>query len=399
MQKAQKIRRAAALLIQPRERVSVNLAGLFSGAPSVTAKTEWVALAPHLAAEIPLHIAEMLALAEVEEARWQAWPDLAARIGEPVLERLLELGLVVGEGTPASARDLALRATHWHPLACASHAFSRWTGVGDGEDVMQTRHAGMTDLVKRHGLPPPHLHSRVPAERRQPLPAPLANAFDDLLQSRVTCRNFEARARLPLQTLSTMLTRTFACQAQLEVIPDAWLAKKNHPSGGGLHPFEAYLLLRGVEGVAAGLYHYHAGDHALEALQPLDETAALQTARQFLAGQHFFAEAQVTIALVPRFARTFWKYRQHPKAYRVVVLEAGHLSQNLYLAAAELGLGAYVTAAINEVEIELAFGLDALMESPLAACGFGLRSHHRQTVELDPLGKIWPLDGETEPAG
>jgi putative peptide maturation dehydrogenase len=358
-----------------------------------------VALAPHLGQEIVLDVAEMLALAEVEEARWQNFSEVAARVDAGILRRLLDLGLLVSEAAPAAERDGALRDTHWHPLACVGHAFSRWTGVGDNEDVMQTRHAGMTGLVKRHGLPPPHVYSRGPADERLPLPAPVADDLDALLQSRVTCRNFDAQVRLPLQALSSILARTFGCQAQMEVIPDAWLVKKNHPSGGGLHPLEAYLLLRDVEGVASGLYHYHAGDHALEPLQMLDESAAAQQARQFLAGQEFFAEAQVMIAVVPRFVRTFWKYRQHAKAYRVVVLEAGHLSQNLYLCAGALGLGAYVTAAINEIEIEQAFGLDALQESPLAACGFGLRRAEKRTVELDPLGKIWPLDSKTEQAG
>ena len=97
----------------------------------------------------------------------------------------------------------------------------------------------------------------------------------------------------------------------------------------------------------------------------------------------------VTDVLVPRFARTYWKYRRHPKAYRVIVLEAGHISQNLYLAAAELGLGAFVTAAINEADIEAAFGLDPLEESPLAVCGFGLRAAQRGEVEFDPLGAVW----------
>jgi nitroreductase len=61
----------------------------------------------------------------------------------------------------------------------------------------------------------------------------------------------------------------------------------------------------------------------------------------------------------PRFGRTFWKYRNHPKAYRVTILDVGHLSQTLFLSATELGLGAYITAAINEVDIEQRVGLDA----------------------------------------
>ena len=94
--------------------------------------------------------------------------------------------------------------------------------------------------------------------------------------------------------------------------------------------------------------------------------------------------------MTPRFARSFWKYRNHAKAYRALILDVGHLSQTLYLAATELGLGAFVTSAINEVEIEQAFGLDPLEEGPLAVCGFGWRASEKTTVEFDPLKQVWP---------
>jgi SagB-type dehydrogenase family enzyme len=110
---------------------------------------------------------------------------------------------------------------------------------------------------------------------------------------------------------------------------------------------------------------------------------------QAVAQQHWFADAHVAVVLVPRFDRTFWKYRRHMKGYRVVALEAGHLSQTLYLAATEAGLGAFITAAINEKPLEAAFGLDPLREGALAVCGFGWRGETMDTMELDPNGAVW----------
>ena len=72
-----------------------------------------------------------------------------------------------------------------------------------------------------------------------------------------------------------------------------------------------------------------------------------------------------------RFPRNFWKHRNHAKAYRVAV---GHLSQTLQLCATRAGLAPFITAAINEVDIESAFGLTGYLESPLAVRGFGLRA-------------------------
>jgi SagB-type dehydrogenase family enzyme len=108
-----------------------------------------------------------------------------------------------------------------------------------------------------------------------------------------------------------------------------------------------------------------------------------------VAQQHWFADAHVVVLLSPRFDRTFWKYRHHAKGYRVVALEGGHLSQTLYLSATEAGLGAFITGAINEVELEQAFGLDPIHQGALAICGFGWRGPVMETAELDPAERVW----------
>ena len=180
--------------------------------------------------------------------------------------------------------------------------------------------------------------------------------------------------------------------------------KKTSPSGGALHPTEAYLIVRQVEGIAPGLYHYRAADHALQPLEfdleasPGDarhQAGSEKNALDYLAwiavgGQQWFADAHVLVALAPRFARNFWKYRNHPKAYRVAILDVGHLSQTLLITATELGLGSFITAAINEVDIERAFGLTSYVDGPLAVCGFGPRADTMTTSEFDPNRKVWP---------
>ena len=106
----------------------------------------------------------------------------------------------------------------------------------------------------------------------------------------------------------------------------------------------------------------------------------------------WFADAHALCVLAPRFQRNFWKYRNHPKAYRVCILDIGHLSQTLLLSATEQGLGSYVTAAINEADLERAFGLTHWIDGPLAICGIGPRAGTMDTYELDPNRKAWPRD-------
>lgn len=72
----------------------------------------------------------------------------------------------------------------------------------------------------------------------------------------------------------------------------------------------------------------------------------------------------------------------------MVALEAGHLSQTMYLAATDAGLGSFITGAINEVQLEQAFGLDPIHQGALAVCGFGWHGEVMETAELDPSGEL-----------
>jgi putative peptide maturation dehydrogenase len=390
------VRRCAVLMIEPRERLLPDLHGLLSGASPFRAEMSCVALAPHLDGAIELDVEELAALARIGETPWVALEGLAAMFPPGVVDRLLRKGLLLGDGAVHAQlreRDDAMREGHWRSLSAVAHYFSRWSDTGVDEDARITRHRSITDLVSEYGLPPPHLTERVPRERKVRLPQAEASPLDDLFRRRVTCRNFDTSAMLGQHTLGDLLQRVLGCHAIVDVIPGVRGLKKSYPSGGGLHPLEPYLLLQRVEGLENGLYHYHAGDHALEPLGCLSADEAGQLARCFVAGQGFFADAPVHVILVARFRRTFWKYRNHPKAYRAILLEAGHVSQNFYLAATEAGLGAYVTAAINEVDIERALGLEPLRESPVAVCGFGARAPNLATMELDPLGAIWDEAG------
>ena len=147
--------------------------------------------------------------------------------------------------------------------------------------------------------------------------------------------------------------------------------KKTSASGGSLHPIEVYPLVRAVEGIEPGLYHYSVEQHGLEPIERLDAVEVEALARSFLGGQWYFSSAQVLFVMAARFDRSFWKYRDHDKAYSAILLDAGHLSQTLYLVCAELGLGAFVAGAVNDAAIDERLGLDSLAEGTLVVSGCG----------------------------
>lgn len=389
-------RRCAVVMIEPRERLRLDVASLFSGDNALASEMGRVALAPHLGVEVELDADEAIALLGIGETPWFPIEKLATGVAPDIIRRLVEKGLVIGDGDAHAelrARDEAIRAAHWRPLSAVAHYFSRWKDNGLDEDARFTRNRPVEEFVEEYGLPPPHLVERASRERRDRLSRAADSPLDALFRGRSTCRNFDVDATISRAAFGDLLQRVLGCLAVVEVMPGVTTLKKANPSGGGLHPIEPYLLVRRVEGVDTGLYHYHAADHALEPLTRMNSAAAGRLAKIIVAGQGFFAEAPVLVMLVARFGRTFWKYRNHPKAYRAIVLEAGHISQNLYLAATEAGFGAYVTAAINEVDIEQALGLDPLHESPLAVLGFGPRAAEKTMLEFDPLGTVWDENG------
>ena len=106
----------------------------------------------------------------------------------------------------------------------------------------------------------------------------------------------------------------------------------------------------------------------LQALAPPDARAH---ALAFVAGQDWFADAPLLVVMAPRWRRNFWKYRNHAKAHRAIMMDAGHLSQTFYLLAAEAGLPAFITAAVNEIDIAQALGLDPVRDGVIAVCGCG----------------------------
>lgn len=387
-----RVRRCAVLFLEPREEIAFDLGELLGGGDGLCRDRRWVALAPHVGEMIQVDAVERELLGELSPSQWIEPPALDAMQAR-ALERLLAAGLVIGD-TPCHAewraRDEVQRATHWHPLAATMHAFTRWDDVDSVQDMEHTGTAAATGMRQLLGAPPEEAVSHADPAQRLPLPRVADTAFDALLARRVTCRNFDPSRALPFAVFAQLLQRVFAAHGQVRAADDTVFLKKNVPSGGSLHPIDCYLVVQHVEGVAPGLYHYHAVEHALEPL-PAPQTPAVPPdwMQAVMAGQHWFADAHVLAILCPRFDRTFWKYRQHAKGYRVVAMEAGHLSQTLYLAATEAGLGAFVTAAINEVQLEHALGLDPVRQGVLAVCGFGWRGPSMDTAELDPQQRVW----------
>ncbi|WP_369349033.1 putative peptide maturation dehydrogenase [Stenotrophomonas sp. JAG2] len=381
-----RVRRCTHLLLEPRETVSFGLQALLRGNTEANSTHVWLALAGHLDGPVEIDAGQSELLGRTSATQWRTLS--AQDMADPRWGQLLSNGLLLGdqpEHADLLARDQRIKDAHWWPLSAVAHRHSRWQGVDSVSDMRGQGLDTAVGLRRTLGAPPPAVH---PLEGQyQPLPNVQESPFDALLAARTTCRNFDPGRALPLPMLAQLLQRSVMAHAALQVEQDMLILKKNVPSGGGLHPTEVWLLVQRVDGLAPGLYHYHALDHALLALPSPPVPTLPSLARTMVSGQEWFADAPVLIVLAPRFGRSFWKYRNHAKAYRALTLDAGHISQMVYLAATEAGLGAFVTAAINEGDVDQAFGLDGVEQGALAICGVGYRAVERSTAEFDPAGR------------
>ena len=303
-----------------------------------------------------------------------------------------------GELAELRRRDERLTALNWNLESAVYRFLARWRGVDLREDrnadlLPPTREA-IEEFVAAYGAPPPAFHS-VDGDTIALPPAERDGDLYEILLRRRTTRSFDRDSALPLEELAAVLRYVFGYHGQARLLGEVTTLKRTSPSAGGFHPVEAYPLVLGVEGVAPGLYHYSGRDHALERVAAMDEGAGRALAARLVCGQTYFADAHVLVALAARFNRAFWKYRNHPKALAALLMDAAHLSQTLYLVCTELGLGAFVTAAVNDADADEQLGLDGYGEGVLAVCGFGVASE--LPSPFDP--SFEPLDSLTRPRG
>jgi putative peptide maturation dehydrogenase len=300
------------------------------------------------------------------------------------LNQLADKGVIVTDEAAADRaelrrRDEILTDEQWDPRAALYHVTTKWRDVhvdlgpqpepGESFDDLVARATAQLD---RLGKPPPHFASLRESAAVSSLPrVERDGGLYDALMRRRTARSFDQQRRLTREQLATVLHYVWGCHGLSTLSEDVALVKKTSPSGGGLHPIEVYPLVRDVDGVEPGLYHYEVSGHALELVAPLARADVEELIVEFTAGQAYFCGAHVVFLMTARFHRSFWKYRQNPRAYAVVLMDAAHLSQTLYLVCTELGLGAFVTAAINAGNIEERLGLDGFSEGAVLVCGCG----------------------------
>jgi SagB-type dehydrogenase family enzyme len=200
----------------------------------------------------------------------------------------------------------------------------------------------------------PDLYKEYPGKPRIALPPAHAETqtLDQVLHKRKSIRRYDAKP-LTIEQLSYLLWAVAGIQRT-----EGDFHFRPAPSAGALYPIETYVVVNNVEGVPKGIYHYAIRPHALEELR--NEDAGRDIVRATM-GQRMHAEAPVAFIWTAIFQRS--KFRYHDRAYRYIYLDAGHIAQNLALAAVGLGLASCQVGAYFDDEVNALIGVDGTEES------------------------------------
>ena len=298
---------------------------------------------------------------------WTTCAQVAADLGASfaaedvgdVLTQLRNLGLIEVRGAER-ARELW---EVWAPEAALFHFATRNAPYPVDR---ATAKAAVRERARHH--PPPAATKQVDGVRLRPARANVPEGFASVLRARRTWRRFSP-APIAAGAVAALLELTSGVQAWADAAEEGTVAVKTSPSAGARHPIETYLLAWNVADIPAGVYHYDAAERALVILQkPFNATDV----GPLLAHQHHFAQAGAAVVFTAVFERTMWKY-PFARAYRAVLIDAGHLCQSFCLTATALGLAPFCTMAFYETPLEALLGIDGVTESALYVAGVGSR--------------------------
>ncbi|MHA1220503.1 MAG: SagB/ThcOx family dehydrogenase [Candidatus Heimdallarchaeota archaeon] len=140
------------------------------------------------------------------------------------------------------------------------------------------------------------------------------------------------------------------------------------PSGGGMHPFETYLVINRVEGIQPGLYRYIAIGHKLLPLKT-DEPTLGEQLGEICHKQTFVGKGAVVFIWTVRPSRTEWRYGED--SLKDVLMSVGHICQNLYLTAESINAGTCAIVAYNQDKLDTFLDIDGYEEVSLYVAPVG----------------------------
>jgi SagB-type dehydrogenase family enzyme len=219
------------------------------------------------------------------------------------------------------------------------------------------------------GLPPPPIEKPYKSDQDL-IPLSTSGSFHDLykIDLQYAINNRRSRRKYTTKPLS-LIDLSFLLWATQGIrrVMDSGHALRTVPSAGSRHALETYLAVFNVETLDKGLYRYLPVEHKL-AVEKFD-TLVAQKVSQACFHQNWIADAAVFFIWTTIPERMEWRYGL--AAHRVILIDAGHVCQNLYLASEAIGAGTCAIAAYDQEQMDHVLGLDENDEFVIYAAAVG----------------------------
>ncbi len=209
----------------------------------------------------------------------------------------------------------------------------------------------------------PSLYKEYPGSPQVALPRPRLEGglpTEEAIARRRSVRHYSGQA-MDLDELSRVLFLASGIAAGEWGQPH-----RTAPSSGALYPIELYPVVHNVRGLDAGVYHYGFREHALSLVRAEDLRS--HVVEQGL-WQEYLGQCNAVLFLTMIQQRMRFKYQD--RSYRYGLIEAGHIGQNLYLAATSMGLGACAIGAFMDDQINQMLGVDGVEEAAVYMLAVG----------------------------
>ncbi len=218
--------------------------------------------------------------------------------------------------------------------------------------VELTKYPNISESDQEKKLPQPPLEdAAIEGKEHIKLPDPKdldpKVSFKTLVDQRRSVRAYDKTA-MTLLELSFLLW----CTQGVKESTTRPVTLRTVPSAGARHPFETYLLVNNIDGLEPGLYRYLAIEHTLQFIR----TGCKTELTEACLGQEMVPRSAVTFFWAATVYRMTWRYVE--RGFRYLYLDAGHVCQNLYLAAETIDYGVCAIAAYDDDAVDKAIGLD-----------------------------------------
>ena len=187
--------------------------------------------------------------------------------------------------------------------------------------------------------------------------------FSELVISRRSLRKYTGKA-MTLDELTYLLHTNNGITAETN---NRYL--RASPSGGNRQTIETYLVIQNVESLEQGIYRYIPLENAIIFEKNIENL--IETTSTAARDQKWIKKSAVVFIWTTTPYRGEWRYQE--KSHKLILLDAGHICQNLYLACEAIGLGTCAIAAYHQ----------KLMDDLIAVDG-----NDEFVVYLAPVGKL-----------